>query len=109
MVEVVDKASRKMSEMASVDGIAALHSYTIRLLDQQGLALMDVEQYKMLNVKDDPIQSRIRDISMLCVFQHFSFSGQFGEFHPRDKHVSASENAKSWLLTKDPRFRKDQQ
>eukprot|EP00731_Ephydatia_muelleri_P022816 Em0015g399a len=33
----------------------------------------------------------------------------FGEFHPRDKHVSASEYAKSRLLNKDPRFRKDPQ
>ena len=71
VVEVVDKASSKMLEKASVDDIAALQSYTIRSLDQQGSALMDVEQYKMLNVKDDPIQSRQRHLDVMC-FQHFS-------------------------------------
>ncbi|KAL5497335.1 hypothetical protein EMCRGX_G013796 [Ephydatia muelleri] len=45
VVEVVDKASSKKLEKASVDDIAALQSYTIRSLDQQGSALMDVEQY----------------------------------------------------------------
>ena len=108
VVDVVDKASSKMIEKASVDDIAALQSYTIRSLDQQGSALMDVEQYKMLNVKDDPIQSRQRHLDVMC-FPTLSPSGQFGEFHPRDKHVSASEYAKSRLLNKDPRFRKDPQ
>ena len=60
VAEVVDKASSKMLEKASVDEIAALQSYTIRSLDQQGSALIDVEQYKMLNVKDDPIQAKSR-------------------------------------------------
>ena len=86
MVEVVDKASSKMLEKASVDDIAALQSYTIRSLDQQGSALMDVEQYKMLNVKDDPIQSKQRHLDVMC-FPTLFPSGQFGEFHPRDKHV----------------------
>ncbi|KAL5503511.1 hypothetical protein EMCRGX_G010470 [Ephydatia muelleri] len=102
VVEVVDKASSKMLEKASVDDIAALQSYTIRSLDQQGSALMDVEQYKMLNVKDDPIQSRQRHLDVMC-FPTLFPSGQFGEFHPRDKHVSASEYAKSRLLNKDSR------
>ena len=108
VVEVVDNASSKMIEKASVDDIAALQSYTIRSLDQQGSALMDVEQYKMLNVKDDPIQSRQTHLDVMC-FPTLFPSGQFGEFHPRDTHVSASEYAKSRLLNKDPRFRKDPQ
>eukprot|EP00731_Ephydatia_muelleri_P010648 Em0005g1234a len=108
VVEVVDKASSKMLEKASVDDIAALQSYTIRSLDQQRSALMDVEQYKMLNVKDDPIQSRQTHLDVMC-FPTLFPSGQFGEFHPRDKPVSASEYAKSRLLNKDPRFRKDPQ
>ena len=108
VVEVVDKASSKMLEKASVDDIAALQSYTIRSLDQQGSALMDVEQYKMLNVKDDPIQSRQKHLDVMC-FPTLFPSGQFGEFHPRDKPVSASEYTKSRLLNKDSRFRKDPQ
>ena len=63
---MVDKASSKMIEKASVDDIAALQSYTIRSLDQQGSALMVVEQYNMLNVKDDPIQSRQKHLDVMC-------------------------------------------
>ena len=107
VVKVVDKASSKMLEKASVDDIAALQSYTIRSRDQQGSALMDVEQYKMLkDVKDDPIQSRQKHLDVMC-FPTLFPSGEFGEFHPQDKPVSASEYAKSRLLNKDSRFRKE--
>ena len=61
IVEVVDKASSIMLEKASTDDVAALQAYTIRSLDQQGSIKTDVEQYKMQNVKDSPIESR-RDI-----------------------------------------------
>ena len=44
--------------------------------------MMDVEQYKMQNVKDGPIESRQRYLDVICFLAHFP-SGQFGEFHPR--------------------------
>eukprot|EP00731_Ephydatia_muelleri_P024871 Em0016g1142a len=108
IVEVVDKASSIMLEKASTDDVAALQAYTIRSLDQQGSIKTDVEQYKMQNVKDSPIESRQRHLDVMC-FPTFFPSGQFGEFHPREMHLSASEYAKSRLLNKDSRFRKDPQ
>ena len=108
IVEVVDQASSIMLEKASTDDVAALQAYTIRLLDQQGSTKLDVEQYKMQNVKDSPIESRQRHLDVMC-FPTLFPSGQFGEFHPRDIHLSASEYAKSRLLNKDSRFRKDAQ
>eukprot|EP00731_Ephydatia_muelleri_P019066 Em0011g1106a len=93
---------------ASTDDVAALQAYTIRSLDQQGSTKLDVEQYKMQNVKDSPIESRQRHLDVMC-FPTLFPSGQFGEFHPRDIHLSASEYAKSRLLNKDSRFRKDPQ
>eukprot|EP00731_Ephydatia_muelleri_P019080 Em0011g1120a len=97
-----------MLEKASTDDVAALQAYTIRSLDQQGSTKLDVEQYKMQNVKDSPIESRQRHLDVMC-FPTLFPSGQFGEFHPRDIHLSASEYAKSRLLNKDSRFRKDPQ
>ena len=108
IVEVVDQASSIMLEKASTDDVAALQAYTIRSLDQQGSTKLDVEQYKMQNVKDSPIESRQRHLDVMC-FPTLFPSGQFGEFHPRDIHLSASEYAKSRLLNKDSRFRKDPQ
>ncbi|KAL5502532.1 hypothetical protein EMCRGX_G009328 [Ephydatia muelleri] len=108
IVEVVDKASSIMLEKASTDDVAALQAYTIRSLDQQGSIKTDVEQYKMQNVKDSPIESRQRHLDVMC-FPTLFPSGQFGEFHPREMHLSASEYAKSRLLNKDSRFRKDPQ
>ncbi|KAL5457558.1 hypothetical protein EMCRGX_G034829 [Ephydatia muelleri] len=108
IVEVVDQASSIMLEKASTDDVAALQAYTIRSLDQQGSTKLDVEQYKMQNVKDSPIESRQRHLDVMC-FPTLFPSGQFGEFHPRDIHLSASEYAKSRLLNKDSRFRKDAQ
>ena len=108
IVEVVDKASSIMLEKASTDDVAALQAYTVRSLDQQGSIKTDVEQYKMQNVKDSPIESRQRHLDVMC-FPTLFPSGQFGEFHPREMHLSASEYAKSWVLNKDSRFRKDPQ
>ena len=108
IVEVVDQASSIMLEKASTDDVAALQAYIIRSLDQQGSTKLDVEQYKMQNVKDSPIESRQRHLDVMC-FPTLFPSGQFGEFHPRDIHLSASEYAKSRLLNKDSRFRKDPQ
>ena len=51
-----------MLEKALIDDVAALQVYTIRSLDQQGSIKTDVEQYKMQNVKDSPIESRQRNL-----------------------------------------------
>ena len=79
-----------MLEKASTDDVAALHAYTIRSLDQQGSIKTDVEQYKMQNVKDSPIESRQRHLDVMC-FPTLFPSGQFGEFHPRDMHLSCPD------------------
>lgn len=92
IVEVVDKASSIMLEKASTDDVAALQAYTIRSLDQQGSVRADAEQYKMQNVNDSPIESWQRHLDVMCFLTLFP-SGQFGEFHPRDMRLSASEYA----------------
>ena len=64
----------------------------------------------MLNVKEKPLDNRQAYLDVMC-FPNLFPSGHFGELHTREVHitVSSSEYAKSRLLNKDSRFRKDAQ
>jgi len=67
----------------------------------------DIEQYKVLSVKEDPLDNRQQHLDIMCFLILFP-TGKFGEFHPRAK-LSNSEYIKSRLLNKDSRFRKNPQ
>ena len=54
---VVDKASSIMLEKARADYVTAPQAYTLL---GRWMTKMDIEQYKMQNVKDDPIESSQR-------------------------------------------------
>ena len=68
----------------------------------------DTEQYKLLNVKEDPIDNRQQYLDVMC-FPTLFPTGKFGEHHPRAVKLSHSEHIKSRLLNKDSRFRKEPQ
>ncbi|MDD9818968.1 MAG: hypothetical protein OXU61_12675, partial [Gammaproteobacteria bacterium] len=67
----------------------------------------DIEQYKVLSVKEDPLDNRQQHLDVMC-FPVLFPTGEFGEYHPRAK-LSNSEYIKSRLLNKDSRFRKNPQ
>ena len=108
VVETIDTTSSTMIEKATKEDIAMFQSYTIRSLDQQHSITADIDQYKMLNVKEIPLNSRQEYLDVMC-FPNLFPSGHFGELHTREVHISSSEYAKSRLLNKDSRFRKDAQ
>ena len=83
-------------------------SYTIRSLDQNNSTSPDIDQYKMLNVKEKPLDNRQAYLDVMC-FPNLFPLGHFGELHTREVHISSFEYAKSKLLKKDSRFRKDAQ
>ena len=58
VVETIDNTSSTMIEKATKEDIAMFQSYTIRSLDQQHSITADIDQYKMLNVKEKPLNSR---------------------------------------------------
>ena len=58
VVETIDTTSNTMIEKATKKDIATFQSYTIRSLDQQHSITADTDQYKMLNVKEIPLNSR---------------------------------------------------
>ena len=47
---------------------------------KQGSALLDVDQYKILNVKDDLIENRQDTLQDVMCFPTLFPSGQYGEY-----------------------------
>ena len=108
VIEVVRSTSSTMLEKATKDEIDAFQAYTIRNLDKKLSTESDIEQYKVLNIKEDPLDNRQKHLDVLC-FPVLFPTGTFGEHHPREVKILPSEYAKSRLLNKDSRFRKNPQ
>ena len=108
VVEVTNSASSTMLQKASADDIAGFQAYTIRSLDNKLSSESDIDQYKVLNIKEDPLDNRENFLDVMC-FPVLFPTGQFGEHHPRHVKLSHSEYVKSRLLNKDSRYRKDPQ
>ena len=66
VVEVVEKPSSTMLEKVSDVDLAAFQSYTIRSLDQHTSPVQNIDHYKMLNVKEKPIESRQSHLDVMC-------------------------------------------
>ena len=97
-----------MLEKASVDDIKGFQAFTVRNLDNKLSTDSDTEQYKLLSVKEDPIDNRQQYLDVMC-FPSLFPTGKFGEHHPRAVKLSHSEYIKSRLLNRDSRFRKEPQ
>ena len=93
---------------ATADYVKSFQAYTIRRLDQKQSSLTDTEYYKLMNVKEDSLSDKLKHLDVLC-FPTLFPSGKFGESHDLSVPISPSEIAKSCLLNKDSRFRKDSQ
>ena len=108
VIETADSATSTMLVKASKEDVSSFQSYTIRSLNVKQSTVSDIEQYKLFSVKEDALDNRQKFLDVMC-FPHLFPSGRFGEFHPRELKISSSEYAKSRLLNKDSRFRKDPQ
>ena len=97
-----------LAEKLSVEDTASYQSYTIRRLDQQQSMLPDSENYKLRDVKEDTLSNKLKYLDVLC-FPTLFPNGTFGKSHSRTVSITASEYAKSLLLNKDSRFRKNDQ
>ena len=87
VVEVVSKASGTMLEKASDSDVSELQYYTIRNLDTKLMTSSDIDQYKLLNVQEEPLDNRQKHLDVMC-FPVLFPDGNFGEFHPREVKVS---------------------
>ena len=106
VVEVVKKTSSTVLEKATKEYISKLQCCTIRNLSTKQFTGDDIEQYKLVNVQEEPIDSRQKYLDVMC-FPTLFPDGNFGKYHDRQKQISHSEYIKSRLLNKDTRFRKD--
>ena len=66
VVEVTNSASSTMLQKASTDDIAGFQAYTIRSLDNKLSSESDIEQYKVLNIKEDPLDNRENFLDVMC-------------------------------------------
>ena len=65
----------------------------------------DIDHYKLLSVKEHPLDSRQQYLDCLC-FPTLFPSGRYGEFYPRTVKLTFAEYIKSRLMNSDSRFRK---
>ena len=88
VIEVTNNTSSTMVEKASTDDIAFFQAYTIRSLDNKLSSASDIEQYKLLSIKEDALDNREKYLDVMC-FPVLFPSGQFGEHHPRQGKASS--------------------
>ena len=108
VVEVINNTSSKMLEKATKEDIAGFQSYTIRNMYTKLSTESDIDQFKLLYIKENPLDNRQKYLDVMC-FPTLFPDGRFGEYHDREVKLTASEYAKSRLLNKDARYRKNPQ
>ena len=77
-MEVTNSVSSTMLEKASAGDIATFQAYTIGSLDNKLSNQSDIEQYKVLSVKEDALDNHQRYLDVLC-FPVLFPTGDFGK------------------------------
>ena len=86
-----------MLAKASKSDISGFQAFTVRNLDNNLFTDSDIEQYKLLNFREDPLSNRQKHLDVMC-FPTLFLTGKFGKNHPHEVKISHSE--KSRLLNK---------
>ena len=76
-----------MLDKADEHDISGFQAFIIRNLDKLSTE-SDIEQYKLLSVREDPINNRQQHLDVMC-FPTYP-TGKFGKYHPRDVKISHS-------------------
>ena len=99
VLEVANNTSSKMLDKATKQDIDSFQAFTIRDLDSKLSSEPDIEQYKLLGVKEDPLDSRQQHLDVMC-FPILFPNGKFGKYDKREKEIShSSENTPSTSFT----------
>ena len=96
VIEITNSATSRMLATASESDISGFQALTVRNLNKLSTDT-DIEQYKLLNVREDPLSNRQEHLDVMC-FPILFPTGKFGKNHPREVKISHSE--KSRLLNK---------
>ena len=73
-------------DKASESDISGFQAFTVRNLDNKLSTDTDIEQYKLLNVREDPISNRQEHLDVMC-FATLFLTGKFGKNHLASTHV----------------------
>ena len=66
VIEVTNSATSIMLEKATSEEVAGFQAYTIRNLDNKLSIQSHIEQYKVLNIKEDPLHNWLHYLDVLC-------------------------------------------
>ena len=66
VIEVVNSATNTMLDKADDSDIAGFQAFTIRNLENKLSTESDIEQYKLMNIKEDPIHNRQQHLDAMC-------------------------------------------
>ena len=66
VVEVINNTSSKMLEKATKEDIAGFQSYTIRNMYTKLSTESDIDQFKLLNIKENPLDNRQKYLDVMC-------------------------------------------
>ena len=87
-----------MLEKANDQDLEGLSPYTIRNLDSKIVTGSDISQYKLMNVKEAPIDNRQEHLYLLC-FPTLFPTGQYGEHHPRQSYRAIQHESRDRTIT----------
>uniref|UniRef100_A0A1X7VYA2 Uncharacterized protein n=1 Tax=Amphimedon queenslandica TaxID=400682 RepID=A0A1X7VYA2_AMPQE len=62
-------------------------AYTITNIDSKIATCSDISQYKIMNVKEAPIDNRKDHLDLLC-FSNLFPTGHYGEYYPRQNYLA---------------------
>ena len=82
VIETVNNSTSPMLVKASTEDVAGFQAYAICTMNEKCSTLSDVEQYKLLSVKEDALDNRQKYLDVMC-FPYLFPSEAFGQFHPR--------------------------
>ena len=88
--EIANNASSTMLDKADEHNISGFQAFSIRNLDNKLSTKSDIEQYKLLNVREDPIDSRQQYLDVMC-FPTLYPTGKFGKYHTREVKLTHTD------------------
>ena len=80
-----------MLEKLTKEDVGGFQCYTIRDMSAKSSTNSDIEQYRLLGVKQQPIDNRIKHLDVMCYPVLFP-DRNFGKFHPREVNLSHSKS-----------------
>ena len=66
IMEIIGKSTSRMLVKATNSDLSTFQMYTIRNLDNRLSSVSDIEQYKLLNIQDSPLDNRQRYLDVMC-------------------------------------------